>query len=55
MWRILAAAVPVIAALAAALLVRAGREGRAFAATAVTIGGTVAALFANLYPNVMVS
>ena len=54
-WRILAAAVPVIAALAAALFIRSGHEGRSFAATAVTIGGTVAALFANLYPNVMVS
>ena len=54
-WRILAAAVPVVAALAAALLIRAGHEGRSFAATAVTIGGTVAALFANLYPYVMVS
>ena len=32
-----------------------GREGGSFAATAVTIGGTVAALFVNLYPNVMVS
>ena len=50
-----AAAVPVVAALAAALLLRAGHEGRSFAATAVAIGGTVAALFANLYPYVMVS
>jgi cytochrome bd ubiquinol oxidase subunit II len=34
----------------------AGRhEGAAFAATAVTIGATVAALFAGLYPNVLVS
>lgn len=55
LWRVLAAGVPVVAAAAATLLVRAGREGGSFAATAVTIGGTVAALFANLYPNVMVS
>ena len=41
--------------LAAVLLSRAGHEGWAFAATAVAIGATVAALFANLYPNVMVS
>ena len=41
--------------LAAALLIRSGHEGRSFAATAVAIGGTVAALFANLYPDVMVS
>ena len=54
-WRILAAAVPVAAALAAALLIRWAHQGRAFAATAITIGGTIAALFANLYPNVMVS
>jgi len=34
----------------------AGRhEGAAFAATAVTIGATVAGLFAGLYPNVLVS
>jgi cytochrome d ubiquinol oxidase subunit II len=54
-WRIVGAVVPVIAALAAAIFIRAGNEGRSFAATAVAIGGTVAALFANLYPNVMVS
>ena len=54
-WRIAAAAVPVVGALAAALLLRAGHEGGSFAATAVAIGGTVAALFANLYPHVMVS
>ena len=35
---------------------RPGRhEGGSFAATAVAIGGVVAGLFANLYPNVMVS
>ncbi len=54
-WRILAVLVPVAAALLATALVRTGRPGRSFAATAVAIGGTVAALFANLYPNVMVS
>jgi cytochrome bd ubiquinol oxidase subunit II len=55
LWRVLAAAVPAVGAIGAALLIRAGREGGLFAATAVTIGGTVAALFVNLYPNVMVS
>jgi cytochrome d ubiquinol oxidase subunit II len=55
LWRVLAAGVPVVAAAGATLLIRAGREGGSFTATAVTIGGTVAALFANLYPNVMVS
>ena len=47
--------VPVLAAVAAVVLVRGAREGLAFTATAVTIGGTIAALFANLYPNVLVS
>ncbi|HYN75438.1 MAG TPA: cytochrome d ubiquinol oxidase subunit II [Candidatus Limnocylindria bacterium] len=55
LWRILAVVVPVVAAVVAALLIRAGHEGGSFAATAVTIGGSIAALFANLYPNVMVS
>ncbi len=32
-----------------------GRDGRAFALTAVTIGATVAAVFAGLYPHVLVS
>ena len=54
-WRAAAAAIPVFGALAAAVLLRAGREGASFAGTAVAIGGTVAALFANLYPNVLVS
>jgi cytochrome bd ubiquinol oxidase subunit II len=54
-WRVLAVAVPVVAGFAAARMIRAGHDGGAFAATAVTIGGTLAALFANLYPNVMVS
>jgi cytochrome d ubiquinol oxidase subunit II len=54
-WRTLAVVVPVAAAVLAVVLTRAGREGRSFTATTVTIGGTVAALFANLYPDVMVS
>ena len=54
-WRAAAAVVPVISIMTAALLLRRGSEGRSFAATAVTIGGVVAALFANLYPVVMVS
>lgn len=54
-WRIAAAAVPVVAAVASLAWRRSASEGRAFAATAVTIGGVVAALFANLYPTVMVS
>jgi cytochrome d ubiquinol oxidase subunit II len=49
------------AALAAAALIavlpvqRAGREGWAFALTALAIAGAVVLLFATLYPNVMVS
>jgi cytochrome d ubiquinol oxidase subunit II len=49
------------AALAAAALIavlpmqRAGREGWAFALTAVAIAGAVVLLFATLFPNVMVS
>ena len=53
---IIALAIPVLAVLAAfALAHRARGAGRAFAATAVAIGGTIAALFANLYPAVMIS
>jgi len=53
---IIALAVPVLAVLAAFALARsAGGTGRAFAVTAVAIGGTVAAVFANLYPAVMIS
>jgi cytochrome d ubiquinol oxidase subunit II len=48
-------ALPVLAAGAAALLLRAGREGWAFTATAVAIAATVASLFANLHPNVLAS
>ena len=54
-WRIAAAAVPALAAVAAAVLLRGERDGRSFAATAVTVGGVVAALFANVYPAVLVS
>jgi cytochrome d ubiquinol oxidase subunit II len=54
-WRVLAVAVPAAAAIGAALLIRRGRDGGSFTATAMAIGGTVAALFANLYPDVMVS
>jgi len=45
----------VLAATAAALLLRAHREGPAFAATAAAIGLTVVSIFAGLYPYVMVS
>jgi cytochrome d ubiquinol oxidase subunit II len=48
-------ALAAIAAVAAAVLVRAGSERRAFAATAATIAAAVATLFVSLYPRVLVS
>jgi cytochrome d ubiquinol oxidase subunit II len=45
--------IAVVGVLGAAFSV--GRDGRAFALTAVTIGATVAAVFAGLYPHVLVS
>ncbi len=52
------AAVPLVAVLAVIagmVLVRRGREGRAFAMTAIGIGAAVATIFVDLYPRVMVS
>ncbi len=54
-WRLLAAAIPVVAALGSAVLLRGHREGWSFSATGLAIGATMAALFANLFPNVLVS
>ena len=52
----IALAVPVLAALAGAALSRsAPGAGAVFAATAVAIGGTVASIFVNLYPAVLIS
>jgi cytochrome d ubiquinol oxidase subunit II len=48
-------AVAVVAVAAAALTLRAGREGWAFTATAIAMGTAVASLFADLHPNVLVS
>jgi cytochrome d ubiquinol oxidase subunit II len=45
----------VLAVIAAVWLVYDHREGFAFAATAVTIASCIIAIFADLYPNVMVS
>ena len=47
--------VAVLAVLAAAWQVGRGRDGLAFAATAVTMAATVVTLFVALYPRVMVS
>ncbi len=44
-----------LAVLAAAWLTTTEAEGWAFFATCLAIGGTVASIFAELYPNVMVS
>ena len=53
---IVALVVPVLAALIAVVLsYSAPGSGRTFAATTVAIGGTIAAIFANLYPAVMIS
>lgn len=54
-WAKLVGVVPVLGLAAAVVALRSGHEGRAFAGTAVGIGGLVATLFANLYPTVMVS
>jgi len=55
-WAVLALAVPLLAVAIAVPLVRSDRSaGRAFAATAVSIGGVIAALFACLYPNLLIS
>jgi cytochrome d ubiquinol oxidase subunit II len=51
----LAEVTAILAVVAAAWLVYEDREGWAFAATAVTIACCVLSIFADLYPNVMVS
>ncbi len=48
-------AIAPVAVLAAAALLRSGREGWAFTATAVAMAAAVGSLFADLYPNVLVS
>ena len=53
--QILALAVPVVFAVLAVASLRTAHEGWSFAASSVAIGGTIVALFVNLYPNVMVS
>ncbi|GAA5110103.1 hypothetical protein GCM10023320_01460 [Pseudonocardia adelaidensis] len=45
----------VLAAVAAAALVRSGRDGAAFAATSATMAAVVVSIFTELYPRVMVS
>ncbi len=47
--------VGLIAVGAAIVMIRRERDGWAFIATALAIGSTVAALFVNLFPNVLVS
>jgi cytochrome d ubiquinol oxidase subunit II len=48
-------ALAVVAVVAAAVMAGRGRDGRAIATTAVAIGASVAAFFASLYPDVLVS
>ena len=47
--------IAIMAAFAAAALTATGREGWSFAATTVAMAATIASLFVELYPNVMVS
>jgi cytochrome d ubiquinol oxidase subunit II len=55
-WGILAVSIPAVAAVVATATGLSGRAaGATFAATAVTIGGLVAALFVCLYPTLLVS
>jgi cytochrome d ubiquinol oxidase subunit II len=48
-------ALGVLSALGVVRMVGARRDGWAFVLTAITLGSTVASVFAGLYPNVMVS
>ena len=52
---VLLGVVAVVGALGVVVMVGRRRDGRAFAFTAVTIGATVASVFAGLYPDVLVS
>ncbi|MBV9359711.1 MAG: cytochrome d ubiquinol oxidase subunit II, partial [Chloroflexi bacterium] len=49
------AAIAALALIAGALLIRARRDGPAFAASAVSVAAVVATLFVELYPRLMVS
>ena len=44
-----------VAVLAAGALLRAGREGWAFTATAAAMAATLSSLFVDLFPNVLIS
>jgi cytochrome d ubiquinol oxidase subunit II len=44
-----------VAVVVAGALMRAGREGWAFSATAVAMAGTLSSLFIDLFPNVLIS
>lgn len=55
-WATVALAIPLIGVVTASALALGGRSGgRAFAATAVSIGGAIVALFANLFPRLLIS
>jgi cytochrome d ubiquinol oxidase subunit II len=54
-WLNLVELLAILAVLTAVWLVYDHHEGFAFAATAVTIGSCIITIFADLYPNVMVS
>ena len=48
-------ALALVAVLAASALLRAGREGWAFTASAAAMAATVSSLFVDLFPNVLIS
>ena len=55
LWVVAMSALAVLALVFAMAMHRAGRDGWAFAGTAVTIGGVVLALFGSLYPRLLPS
>jgi cytochrome bd ubiquinol oxidase subunit II len=54
-WTAVPGGIAVAAVVAANPLIRAGRDGRAFVATSVTMAAVVATIFVALHPRVMVS
>ena len=54
-WGVILVALMILAAAAAVWFIRGGTEGRAFAVVVVAMASALAALFVDLYPNVMVS
>lgn len=55
LWVVATSVIAVLALVFAMAMHRAGRDGWAFAGTAITIGGVVLALFGSLYPRLLPS